>query len=219
VLKSGHLVADTLCMGRTTHLLPCPDDGELPPVQPVPRPSLRVLKGEQVRLSADERSVITTEADLRSALDEALRRGFEQGVAAGAGRATDAARILVKALDQAQDAVAVRTRELLALDARLVVDLAVGLAEWFVGSTLAADPEALTHAIVTAIAELDTAEPLVLTVAESHVEFVKEHLGHTVGTIRADPTMGAGDFELTSSGPTIERRFTLAVERFTAELT
>lgn len=205
-------------MGQTTHILPCPDEGD--PREPATpfRPPLRVVKGELVRLAADERSVITTETDLRAALDEALRRGFEQGEIAGAGRAAEAARILVSALDQSQQILAGQVRELLALDARLVVDLAVGLAEWFLGMAIAADPEAVTSGIVAALVELDTAAPLVLTVGSEHLAFIAERLDGVVPTVRADPTFGPADFELTSTGPTIERRWMSTVERFSAEL-
>jgi flagellar biosynthesis/type III secretory pathway protein FliH len=205
-------------MGRSTHVMRDPGEpGGQRTADPAVRP-LRVVKGDNVRIAADERSVLTTEADLRAALEEAFRRGYHEGEHAGAGHAAAAARLLSERLTACQADLAEQVHRLLDLDTRLVVDLAVELAEWFVERSLAMDTDALVASVLGALKEADGADAVQLTVGPEHLEFLRVQLGTVVDALRADPAFGPGDFELVTSGPTIDRRFAVAVARFREEL-
>ncbi len=110
------------------------------------------------------------------------------------------------------DAVAAATVR----DATVLADLAIELAEWFVGEAVVRDTAAVQRGIAELVDQLDEPRAHTLHLHPDVVRLLHDADGTTplgVGAIEPDPSLGPGELRLTTNGATVERIWSQAVER------
>lgn len=146
---------------------------------------------------------------VRAAIDDAYRRGYEEG---GGALARDSA-ILADKLTAAEARLLEAARAATVRDVGVVLDLAVELAEWFSGQALLADPERARAGVAAIVETLDEPRAHTLFVHPDILETLAGLPGSELAGIQADPSLAPDELRLTTDTSTVERVWHQAVER------
>lgn len=155
-------------------------------------------------------------ASIRTAIDEAYQRGLADGWERAQGELAQHSAVLAQKISDADerlvDAVAATTVR----DATLMADLAIELAEWFIGEAVVRDAAAVRAGISELVGQLDEPRAHTLHLHPDIVRLLHEADDTTplgVAAIEPDPALGPGELRLTTNGATVERVWERAVER------
>jgi flagellar biosynthesis/type III secretory pathway protein FliH len=156
-------------------------------------------------------------ASVRAAIDEAYQQGLAEGWERAQGELAQHSAVLARKIDDADDRLVDTVRSATRRDATLLADLALELAEWFVGVAVARDVSVVRAGIAELLEDIDEARSHTLHLHPDVVTLLAEtadgapSLG--VAAIEPDSSLAPGELRLTTNGATVERVWRHAVER------
>jgi flagellar assembly protein FliH len=161
---------------------------------------------------------------------EGLEAGREQGAAAARAELpfaeAETLRTAAGALEEAARSVAALRRGYLAENRRLLVELAVAVAERVLARRIEADPDALLGVVERALAELGDAPELRLKLSERDRQAVEAGRAlelaafaerHGVA-VEADPALAPGDVRILAGRTQVDARIGVVLRRIREEL-
>jgi flagellar biosynthesis/type III secretory pathway protein FliH len=156
-------------------------------------------------------------ASIRAAIDEAYQRGLAEGWERAQGELAQHSAVLARKITDADDRLVETVRAATRRDAVMLADLAIELAEWFVGVAVTHDADAVRAGIAALVGGIDEARAHTLHLHPDVVALLAETADGApplgVAAIEPDPSLAPGELRLTTNGATVERVWRHAVDR------